>query len=704
MRYPRMQTQPRTTVTVPQLNGGVNLCDLPQHVADNQLTACNNVWWHDGALRTRPGLQTVAELGSTFNMQQRISDEETMLMCLKNTDISYQKFWAALVRADGTVEELGNEENCFTASFVETDHYHVFCTHAPKNKEYDWLFFIGNGEITAWNSTTQTWSDVYDDVYVPNTLFNGRGADAPGGNDAVTPEAANLLTQTVRCTFTTDGVSTKYFLPYKDISVQLQSAKLTVRSGGTVRTVESIYGGTFNKALFKGLTPDEAGLSGTNYSTVSINVRLDNTSGELTFTAYGDGNSGSSIDGFVLPESYTEAGNNLEVYLHVFSSDVYNRVINRMTQAVWFGGARGGVKDGAHMVVAGNTERPNLLCWSDVNNPLYFPENNCVYVGDEGNGITALAKQGDLLVIFKEREIYCAQYIEGDVPTMEELEAGVATEITVHKAYFTVTQLHPSIGCDCPDTVRLVNNKLVWLTSDGRVHVLAGANQYSERNVRQASPLIEKALREHTKQEMRAAVAGECEGYYVLIIGNKMYLMDCQTSAFNSFQYYSREETAQKSLPWYVWTLPENRYTCIASTSGAPLIVGGEVQEYNFLGAGKLFRLSGATDDGITIKSSLATKLFDFARVDATKSIDQLYLSVADVDGCRIRVGYVTDRYTADDAYVIECRGDTGGQVLPYRITPNVRLVQRFGITLAAENPMTVAGVTIKYRNQGVVR
>ena len=58
MRIPKMQASPQYRVTVPALDGGVNLKEAPNLVGDNQLTDARNVWWKDQALRTRPGLLT----------------------------------------------------------------------------------------------------------------------------------------------------------------------------------------------------------------------------------------------------------------------------------------------------------------------------------------------------------------------------------------------------------------------------------------------------------------------------------------------------------------------------------------------------------------------------------------------------------------------------------------------------------------------
>ena len=67
MRIPKMPKSNQYRVSVPALNGGVNLNDAPNLVEDNQLTAVLNMWWKDQALRTRAGLATTVE--RSFHIQ-----------------------------------------------------------------------------------------------------------------------------------------------------------------------------------------------------------------------------------------------------------------------------------------------------------------------------------------------------------------------------------------------------------------------------------------------------------------------------------------------------------------------------------------------------------------------------------------------------------------------------------------------------------
>ena len=53
---------------VPQFSGGVNLKDDLAYIKENQLSDCNNMWFKDGALKTRPGINQCA--GNLYEIEK----------------------------------------------------------------------------------------------------------------------------------------------------------------------------------------------------------------------------------------------------------------------------------------------------------------------------------------------------------------------------------------------------------------------------------------------------------------------------------------------------------------------------------------------------------------------------------------------------------------------------------------------------------
>ena len=65
MKYPMINSRPRREVNVPQLSGGLNLRDSLTGIRDNQMTDSVNMWYKDGALRTRPSFVTNENMSAT---------------------------------------------------------------------------------------------------------------------------------------------------------------------------------------------------------------------------------------------------------------------------------------------------------------------------------------------------------------------------------------------------------------------------------------------------------------------------------------------------------------------------------------------------------------------------------------------------------------------------------------------------------------
>lgn len=177
--------------------------------------------------------------------------------------------------------------------------------------------------------------------------------------------------------------------------------------------------------------------------------------------------------------------------------------------------------------------------WSDTNNPLYFPENNYAYIGESNQPVTAFGKQSDMLVIFKEREMYYANYVAGAAFTAQDIIEGNIVDVTAYMAQFPVTQIHAGIGCDCPDTVQLCNNRLVWATSGGKIYSLVSTTPYSERNIRELSGMIESRLKATGIDALKKATSGDFDGYYVLQAGNLLFLLDYNSSGYENVTSYT---------------------------------------------------------------------------------------------------------------------------------------------------------------------
>lgn len=738
MKFPKMNRSRLTTVTVPRLDGGINLQDSPSMCNDNQLTNVENMWYHDGCLRTRPGIG-YKDMVSTNKAEEICGgkiplNDQTLLSYTYGIGGGNVLFGASTVSTADSERSIRKNSNIFAPGIKEDElNGELFTAFGLENKD-GLICYLSTGDIifTERDGTYEDKDYGYGDwskttATVPLVMLNGYGVGAEAGDndDAnVAYEDYNMLTRAFTCQFTTDGKCSKWKLPMEGLGVSKDGVswahiQVMLQDGTSFEE-------TIEVSEFDGEDTDTVYHQCKNApSTMSFTLHLD--SGLLEVYSDDDG------DGMSYPYAFPAIGANNNLTITVWRGAEWEKErleVCRMTRCTWYGGTRSGLDAGTRLFVTGNPDKPNLIRWSAANDPLFFPEHNYARIGDDSQAVTGFGKMGELLVIFKEREIYATQYVAGEDDDYAYAKAS-GVPIDTYTAKFPVTPISHHIGCDCPDSIRLVNNRLVWLNGDGRVYMLTSPNQYSELCVREISPNIRPALLAHTKAELQAAVAGELDGYYLLLVGKKIYLLDTQNSAFGSFGYYSDEEKAKRALPWYVWRLREEyNYTGMLADGKTLWLTAskeGKDENTDRVTQHQLMEMAlncvdtvkysmydgkGEEENDYTltfpIPSSFTTKLFDFGCPDVRKAVEQLYIDVADIPGGEIAVSYVTERGVQEDAQLIRTRGEATerepGYMRTVRLTPGVHRARLFGLRLTAEGSMAVENILIKMRRQGVVR
>lgn len=691
MQYPSMRGGAQYRVEIPQLSGGVNMSDLPTQVADNQLVALDNMWWHQGALRTRPGLKKFDKgyVPRSVLSCHYINDREAV--CVDRDGNAY-----SIDTHRGGVELGGIDVGAAaTVLAVKTEQDGDDEDSAP------YLFFVDDGRVYQ-GSAEGTFSMKEAKPYVPWVTVERRLEDGSPAN--VTYESFNMLTGDFRSSFSTDGERTDFKMPIEDLTKAAVTVAIRLYNSETrsMRTVSATITPSFDRdyatATIQNIERTEVFPDATDggNGTYAIACTFDWVLGEVTVRTRVTSN-GAAYE-YPLP---TVASNNIEVTARK-TQEGQKETITGMTKAVWFGGARSGLGGGTRLFLTGNPKKTHLVCWSDVNNPLYFPENNYFYVGDADQAVTAFGKQGDLLVIFKEHEVHCTQYVAGSSFTSDDLISGNVTDIAALAAQFPLTPIHPSIGCDCPDTIRLVNNRLVWATSDAHVYMMPSVNQYSERNVRDITACVRRSLEQHGRETLAQAIAAEYKGYYMLVLPDgTAYALDVGNSAFQSYTYYASEKKANRALPWYVWSFAADGKTPLAAVS-----TGDEL--CLLLSDGVLYKLDGEDDDGTPIPCSFTTKLFDFGRSDKLKALREMNVRVGCAPNSCVRLSYMTEDATFEDIYRIEPTDERdvydAGYIRSYRVTPNVNRARVFALRCDSDGAMAVEGIQMIYAIQGVIR
>ena len=379
-----------------------------------------------------------------------------------------------------------------------------------------------------------------------------------------------------------------------------------------------------------------------------------------------------------------------------------------MTRQMWFGGDAAGISGGSRVFLGANTDEKekSLVIWSGLNNPLYFPENCYAYVGNNSQSVTAFGRQSDMLVIFKERETYLTQYVRNSSITASDLINQKVVDYTASSVYFPIILLHSGIGCDCPDSIELCRNRLVWACTDGNVYTLCNENQYSERTIFKVSDMISRRLK---NESLHRAMSADIDGRYFLFTDKHVYVMEYESYGYTYVASYSKAEDAQLRIPWWYWELPETA-VCVLSDGTELIMLTAKSNEY-YTKDYPIYRFEdgrAADGGGNAIETFLQTKIFDFGAPAYTKNVPLVNIAFGNNGGEPVTVSFVSESGSCGDEEVTlsESAEDEYSPEFVHnrQLRPVAHTVTRFGVRLECSGIMSVDAISLNYRLLGGAR
>ncbi len=720
MRFPKMRPQPARELKIPDLAGGLNLRDGVSEIMDNQLTESVNMWWQDGILKTRPSVKSIAQRETEGeqeapdpalksqnikrhncfkNKEQLCSTMTVGIYGNSNWSTWINFFWCGKNNIEKlpsiNINSVSGDINYFVARFKDSLYCYLYERDTIITQIYK---MVDNGN---------EWEEIDEnEIYAPlmyahcKTYKWSLPDDAPGymqypefSGDLI--EGANLIGNRYRMIYSTVNKNlSKNYMVYrlgKELPLGIEAdieVKHTTSSGVTHIHKVKYLG---QEDMFSGYAEDNAGtdnLTMTVYWPDIIKFTENGTVKELSVNDYIE--------------------DNLEIIAPYIPTDEEKQKIFNMTQTEWFGGYAEGLSGGTRLFLGGNTDSKEkaLVCWSGLNNPLYFPENGYFYVGDSSDAVVGFGKQSDMLVIFKENETWFTKYNQNLDITASDLINQNIVDYTASSVYFTLTLINSNIGCGNADTVKLCRNRLVWLGNDNKVYTLVSNSQYNERSIFSISEMIQRKL---SKEHTLLATACDWNGYYCLSFGEKLYLMDYNCYGYTHITSYSKTEDANLHIPWYYWELKE-----IDSDNLITLGTTEDLLFFNYvnLGAGtignvNLFIIDTENNNNSNIRSSFTTKLFDFGEPSLRKNIDKINLQLGNNNGVPIRIELITE--CGDEETEITLEGaDTESYSASFieskALFPCIRQVIKMGLKLSSEGVIAIDGMSFKYRKTGGAR
>ncbi len=425
----------------------------------------------------------------------------------------------------------------------------------------DDLFYIDGTEI--WQIDSE-YNVTAIDPYVPVVMINAL-PDLSGGDDN---ESYNLIGSGFCVKYCGDGSTKKYKLPQKELDDT--TVKVSVDA-------------------------DDDYTEGPDFT-------VDDAAGTVTFSA--------------APASGT---NNVWItaYKTVIENDVWvsKAKITKCTIAVPFGGESSGVVSGTRVFVMGNAEYPHTHWHSELGanqgyGMTYFPDTSEELLDQNSDDITAAAKMGSELIIFKRHSIFAVGYM-----------------FDGHDVYHPVRECHSSIGCDMPGSVQLVDNRLVFAHSVSGVHMLISTENALENIVKPLSANINNLLLKESR--LKDACSCDHKRYYWLKAGDHVYLWDYESTPYYNYADY---EQAQRRLAWYRWDGIDATEFC----AGYGLFFG--------MGDG-IVKLSDQKNDfGQAYTAYFYTKAFDLGAPDTQKTFMFAYPSFSSDGNVKVTVTASSDK------------------------------------------------------------
>lgn len=227
--------------------------------------------------------------------------------------------------------------------------------------------------------------------------------------------------------------------------------------------------------------------------------------------------------------------NNVRITVYKTEQEYIDSILNNKYSAAYGG------QNNSRLFLAGNGNSTYYFC--DVYDASYWPEQNYATVGNGKEDITGFGSQYNVLVVFKPTEMYAVSYTYTTDANGE------------YSAQFVSAQINVEMGCDMPDTIRYVDNRLTWGHTEWGILTLCSTVIEDERNVRIVSRNVNGGHRAAgllQEANLDKAYAINYEGKYIVCVNGVAYAWDYTNSPFSTSDRIS-VDTAARRTAWFKW-------------------------------------------------------------------------------------------------------------------------------------------------------
>lgn len=306
--------------------------------------------------------------------------------------------------------------------------------------------------------------------------------------------------------------------------------------------------------------------------------------------------------------------NNVVITAYKTEQDYIDSVMNNKYWAAYGG------QNNSRLFLAGNGS--STYYFSDVFDASYFPESNWATIGNGEDDITGFGAQYNVLVVFKPTEMYAISYSyttdsNGD-----------------YVAQFVSAQINVEMGCDMPDTIMYVDNRLTWGSTDWGICTLCSTVIEDERNVRIVSRNINggnRAAGMLQQPNLKDALAINYEGKYIVVTNDIAWAWDYTESPFSTSDRVT-VDTAAKKTSWFKW-------------DNMPITHAIVTDRECFYSQGKnLCKWTYELNDfGKAIPAHYMTPMLDFGAFEYLKTVKWIYIESRGDTPSISQMKYLTD-------------------------------------------------------------
>lgn len=681
MKYGSLKRQNPKSLKISALNGGVDTQNHPDSIKDNCISACENMWYKDACLKTRPGFKASAEkavdtmlYGYSGELEYHVTD----------TVLYYNGEYHRIATADVTTDDYAH----YTYVYLLDLHNNIIpIGHLSFLRISSNIFYMPT-RINFFNGKPQKGGGVYAmvtlcdkynydsksyhiyevnadfdgwerilDYYIPTVLINGRGnkyqtAKLERGFETpaqLEPESQNMLDGKFYAYYTTDGYSNSFRLPFNSLADAEVSCKMYYSLTDYIEWVIPADNMRDVKA----------------FHNKDVSAYVDRDSGIIYFKADGAD--------FAMPVMDMCSENNLKI---TATKEIKNGLPNIVRSPCV-------TRHNAKLLVAGGEDCCTVYV-SDYDNPLYFPKNTSIQVGESNSEITCMLSQKGKVVVFKENELHLLDVKEG----------GFVSEITLlndnyrtfKKAdYLSSEQISSSIGCDNKYTAALYDGRSFWVGNDNKIYTFS----LSGKKITEVCYCPELKLNNYYR-DLATAVCGG--GYYILYSNGNLAVVDISDTEDCKVFFWTMPEGVKIESGYYF--AGKHRFLCTGSSSRLAYMATLEDSADSILYFNDDEQRQILQKD-IPVKCGFTTKNYCLGGKLHNKNIEGIYFNLSAKGKVKIAVN---DRYKTEVNFGFLNADYDKCEYKSVKLSPHLYNTDGVQLSLESDKEMSIGEMEIQYR------